>query len=291
MAFNGVKTADRLVKPSYGLFSVAQVANHSGRDNDWLAGFFVETEACSHETTGLPICISTDNSAYDIFNSEDDVAPFFHVVAFSIVERFNCDNSIGYNAIDRRKTVVNQLERVTEFAVEQELWLGTAAQLDGNPITAARWLASADDVTPTAGTGVKPEVAVALVEQEFAENNPGIQATIHITPLIAAALRKSFFFEESGVLRTANGSLVAISRGGVGNVGPASVGSGGSATEHWVYATGPVYVDLGAEDLVTVSSSEIVNPVTNAVSYVAERPAAVYFDGCSWFGAIADATL
>lgn len=287
MAYNGVITADRLVQPSYGLFSVAQIQNHGERDQDWMAGYFVETEACSSTTTGLPICISTDSAEYDIFEGSDE-SPFFHVVAFSIVERFSCANSVGFNAVDRRKTVVNQLKRVSEYAVEQELWLGTAAQLDGNPITASRWLAGADDVTPTPGTGVKPEVAIGLVEQSFAASNPGIQATIHITPLIASTLETGFMSEDEGVLHTANGSLVAISRGGDAEEGPAA---GGSATDHWVYATGPVHVDLGVEDLVTVSASEIVNPVTNAVSYVAERPAAVYFDGCSWFGALADATL
>lgn len=287
MAFNGVVTADRLVEPSYGLFSVARVKNRGARDEHWIGGFYVETVACSTSTEGVPLCAAGEDF-YTIHEATDD-SPFFHVVGFGILEKYQCENSIGINAVDRRATVIEQVKRVSEFAVEDELWSGTAAQLDsGSLIPATRWLSSAVDVTPTPSTAVKPALAIALVEQAFAENNPGIQATIHVTPLIADALRKSYFFEKDGQLKTANGSLVTISRGGGGTEGPAS---GSSTTKHWVYATGPVHVDLGSEELITVSASESVNPKNNSVIFAAERPAAVYFDGCAWYGALADATL
>lgn len=286
MAFNGVIRAPQPDEPSYGLFSVAEVRTHGARDEDWIGGFNVETDVCGYVTRLLPQCIATDDTPIEVHDGDDGSA-WFHVSSFSIVHSFECDNSIGYNAVDRRKTVVNGLNRVTEFSVERELWTGEVAQVDSYSTPADRFLEGATDVTPSGGAA-KPEVAIALVEQAFAEGNPGVQATIHITPLIAASLRKSFFFEEDGKLRTANGSLVSISRGGDGDSGPSS---GGSDTTHWVYATGPVYVELGGEELITTSTSESVNPVTNAVIFVAERPAAVYFDGCSWFGALADATL
>lgn len=286
MAFNGVVTADRLVEPSYGLFSVARVKNRGARDEHWIGGFYVETVACSTSTEGVPLCAAGEDF-YTIHEATDD-SPFFHVVGFGILEKYQCENSIGINAVDRRATVVEQVKRVSEFAVEDELWSGTAAQLDAAGIVpATRWLAAATDVTPTAGTAVKPALAVALVEQNFADNNPGIQATIHVTPLIAAALEKSLTVDADG-LRTVNGSLVTVSRGGGGLEGPAT---GSSPTKHWVYATGPVHVDLGSEELITVSSSESVNPENNSVIFAAERPAAVYFDGCAWYGALADATL
>jgi hypothetical protein len=125
------------------------------------------------------------------------------------------------------------------------------------------------------------------VEQNFANNNPGVQATIHLTPLMAIALR-NWIKEDGGKLYTKAGSLVTINRAVSGTSGPQA---GTAPTEIWIYATGPVHVDLGSDELITVSASEIVNSVTNKVTYAAERPAAVYFDGCSWFGALADATL
>jgi hypothetical protein len=290
MAFNGVTPADKLVSPSYGLFSVATVKERGIGDEHWGNGFFVESAACGGRTEGVPYCASTSTAPYTIFDGSAS-SPYFHVAPFGILEFYECDNSVGHRSAKFRETVVKLLEAVSEFAVERELWLGTAAQLDDNPEPAARWLTEATDVTPVAGTAVKPALAVALVEQAFASANPGVQATIHITPLIASILGAAGYFEEdgnSGRLVTVAGSLVSISRGGDGDEGPAA---GGSATKHWVYATGPVHVDLGAEELVTISLSESVNASTNEVIYAAERPAAVYFDGCSWFGALADATL
>lgn len=286
--YNGVVKGDRLPEPSYGLFSVARVQKRGSSDEHWMDGYFVETDACGGHTQIIPQCTATDDEWIEVIDNSDG-APFIHVVSFGILETFECENSIGFNAVDRRATAVDLLDRVSEFSVERELWLGDNAQTDSSPWPAERWLAGATDVTPTAGTAVKANLALALVEQAFAQANPGVQATIHVTPLIATILDSQGAFEKDGDrLFTPNGSLVAITRGGVGDEGPHS---GGSDTNHWIYATGPVHVDLGSEELITTSASEIVNPVTNKITVVAERPAAVYFDGCAWFGALADATL
>lgn len=293
MAFNGVQTADRLAEPSYGLFSVAEVVNHGARDEHWIGGYYVETNACNAITEIQPLCTNDDPSADTIVGGAGTGDPFFHVAPFAIIERFKCENSIGYNAVDRRATVVDQLKRNTEFAVEAELWHGFNSDGDADMIPAERWLSNTgagsglNNVTVSAG-GSKAIIALAAVEQAFAESHPGIQATIHVTPLIATILNNDLE-EKDGVLYTPAGSKLTISRGGNGLAGP--IGGGSDATTHWIYATGPVHVDLGSEELITVSSGEIVNPETNAVEYVAERPAAVYFDGCGWFAALADATL
>lgn len=284
MVFNGVVTADRLVAPSFGLFSVARVQKRSASNEDWVSGFFVETDACGITAKTFPICAPSEDWNENYTNA--DGSPFFHVAPFNILETWSCDNSIGSKAVDRRATVVRQLENISEYVVEQELWLGTNGQADTSSTPAERWLTGAD-IAPGGNTARKPEVALALVEQAFASNNPGVQATIHVTPLIATLL-DGHFEQDGDRLYTELGSLVAISRGGEGSEGP---GSGGSDTVHWLYATGPVHVDLGSDELITTSMGEIVNPITNQVTYAAERPAAVYFDGCSWYGALADATL
>lgn len=283
MAFNGVVTADSPVAPDYGLFSVARVQNRGSGDEHWVSGYSVETVLCGSSTQTFPVCAPA-NEWVDTFVGGAD--QFFNVVPFAILETWACENSVGYNAVDRRATVVRQLKNSTEYAVERELWIGTNAQTDTNDIPAERWLANAQNVTQ--GGAVRAALALALVEQAFYENNPGVQATIHMTPLVAAVLNGQGLQEENDKIFTFNGSRVAISRGGIGEEGPAA---GGSDTAHWVYATGPVHVDLGSDELITVSASEIVDAKTNKVAYVAERPAAVYFDGCSWFGALADATL
>lgn len=286
MPFNGVVTADTADAPSYGLFSVADVQKRTTSETHWIDGFYVESALCGSKAEAITICAPAEDWSTIFDNTGADV--FYHVTAFTILETYACENSIGINAIDRRLTVRDQLEAITEYAVEQELWLGTSAQLDDSPIPAERWLVGAQDATPTPGTAVKPRLALALVEQAFAAANPGVQATIHVTPLIASILGDGVLTPDGDTLYTTQGSKVAISRGGDGDSGPHS---GGSASKHWIYATGPVHVDLGTDELITSSMSEIVNAVTNKVTYVAERPAAVYFDGCAWFGVLADATL
>lgn len=282
MASNGIVTAERPVAPAYGLFSVARVKNRGERDEHWIEGFTVETDTCGITVNTLPLCASTADWHEAVNNS--DGSRFFHVPSFGILGTWECDNSIGINAVDRRATVVRQLELVTEFAVEQELWSGHLMQGDTDDFAGDRYLTQAERV----GTGAyKAKVALGLVEQAFAANNPGVQATIHITPLVLSIMDHTFD-EKDGHLITENGSLIYVNRGGDPDVGPAS---GGSETKHWIYATGPVYVELGSKELITTSASESVNAKTNQVRYTAERPAAVYFDGCSWYGALADATL
>lgn len=283
MAFNGVVAADRADTPSYGLFSAARVQNRGSGDEHWIGGYNVESDLCGLTVRTLPLCES-EAEWYDLFDSSDS-SRYFHVPGFGILETYGCDNSVGFNARDDRATVIRQLKSITEYAVESELWHGHLAQGDADINPTNRWLVNAERVGT--GAGLKPKVALALVEQAFATNNPGVQATIHMTPLMAAVIEPAF--EQDGdSLITQNGSLVYINRGGDGSEGPAS---GGSDTAHWIYATGPVHVDLGSDELITVSKSDIVNARDNSVLYAAERPAAVYFDGCSWYGALADATL
>lgn len=289
MVFNGVVKAADAVQPTYGLFSVAEVENHGSNNQNWIDGYFVESSLCGFSTQIIPICAPAEDWI-NVFDNSDG-ANFFRVSPFGIFESFECNNSIGINAVDRKATTINQLKTITEFAVERELWLGDNAQSvnddDSDDYNNERYLTNAQDATPTPGTAVKAKLALGLLEQAFAEVNPGVQPTIHVTPLIAVALDE-LLIEDDGKLITKTGAVVAVSRGGLGEEGP---GSGGSATKHWMYATGPVHVDLGGEELITVNNGDIVDAKTNKVRYVAERPAAVYFDGCAWFGVLADATL
>lgn len=284
MVTNGVSQAPETVAPLNGLFSVAEVVNHGSRDEHWIGGYYVESDICGVTVKALPLCTATDTDAIDVFDNSDG-SRFFHTMGFGIIATIECNNSIGFNAVDGRAKVVRKVVDATEYGVEQELWHGNIAQVDADTETTNdRWLANATSVS---SSGVKAKVALGLVEDAFARANPGVRATIHITPLIAAILGNDLD-EDGNKFYTANGSLVTINRGGDGKVGPVA---GGSDTKHWIYATGPVHVDLGSEELITVSAGEVVNASTNAVTYAAERPAAVYFDGCAWFGALADATL
>lgn len=285
MAFNGVVEADSHEGPAYGLFSAATVKETN--EPHWFLGFNVENDDCGYNLDGMPKCHPSNeyNSIFD--NSSGD--RFFYVAPFGILQTLECDNSVGIKSIDRGALAVKQLSNASEYAVEKELWDGLNAQDDDSPNdNPSRWLSAATDVTPTPGTAIKPLVALGLVEQSFANNNPGVRATIHLSPLMAAVLKNSFK-EEDGVLYSkSTGSIVTVNHGSTGQVGPVA---GSSATKHWIYATGPVHVMLGGEELITDSLSSAVDTEDNSTIFTAERPAAVWFEGCGWYGALADSTL
>ena len=104
-----------------------------------------------------------------------------------------------------------------------------------------------------------------------------------MSPLVSSALEDGFSavkdeeFDKTR-LRTAAGNLVSVGAGYDGR-GPGE----GAPTDkfvHWMYATGPVHVVLGSEELITVDATQALDTRTNEMTYAAERPAAVYTDGC-----------
>jgi hypothetical protein len=271
----------------YGLFSAATVTNHSGGSDHWINGVAVETEACAFEAKVIDICGA--NPDIPVFE-QGDAPRYFDGYPFGIVASDSCV-SIGWSVQDRKAKVVRQLELITQKAVELELWNGAYAQTvvpDPNFGDPAMYLSSTAATQITA-TPVEPLVGIALLEQALATCGVGMQGTIHATPLIASMLANKGIEQDDGQLKTGNGNLVVAGAGYDGRAPGATAPP--SEFVHWIYATGPVFVHLGSKELITVTEGQATNTATNEMTYVAERPAMVYWDGCCHFAVPVDVRL
>jgi hypothetical protein len=155
---------------------------------------------------------------------------------------------------------------------------------------------AATDVTggslDTGGAPVKPQVGIALLEQALASCGPGMQGVIHIPANLGATLigPNDEPISDSDPLHTINGNLIAVGNGYDGR-GPGETDPPDDWFRPWVYATGPVFVDLGPGELVTPEWGSAVDPRTNEMSFIAVRPASVYWDGCCHFAVQVDIRL
>ena len=288
MAFNGVFPAAKLTPAPFGLFSVADVKKHTTRDEHWIQRFDQESEACAFDASIIDVCGGEE--PISVFDTNDGMRSF-GVQPFGIVAKDSC-LSVGWNVVDRKARVLRQLDLITPKAVETELWNGLYLQATnetaGIPTTSGMYLSSTDTEVVTTGAQ-KVKIGLAVLEQALASCSSGFQGTIHVSPLIASMIGMEMQ-RDGDQLLTNNGNLVAVGTGYDGR-GPGETTAPSEPFVHWMYATGPVFVHLGSEELITVTEGQAVDPRTNEMVHVAERPASVHWDGCCHFGVQVDVRL
>jgi len=283
MPFSGIIPATKVTANPFGLFSASKVITHGGTDNHWVAGASVETEACAFDAKLIDVCGSM--SDVEIFNSPD-AQRYFDVYPFGILATDTCLTP-GWSVQDRKARVIRQLELVTQKAVETELWNGTYNT--GISPTSGHFLASSAAEKVNGNTAVAPMLGIALLEHALAKCGVGMVGTIHTTPLVASMLGNQQLDVEDGALQTVNGNKV-VSGTGYDGRGPGDAENTDKFV-HWVYAVGPTFVHLGDKELITVTEGQATNPRTNEMTYVAERPALAYWDGCCHFAVKVDVRL
>jgi hypothetical protein len=284
MPFNGVLPAEKLTPAPYGLLSVADVTEHGSRDEHWIGGFSAESEACAFNATLIDIC--GDVNPVTVRDTLD-AQRWINVEPYGIVARDHCLTP-GLSVIDRRARVLRQLDLITPKSVETELWQGLFRRTADGAET-GMYLASTAATTIT-GTAQKVRVGLGLLEQNLANCSSGFQGVIHITPLVAALLGTELDLDKD-TLFTKSGNKVAIGVGYDGRGPGDDTSPAASSVQHWMYATGPVFVHLGTDELVTVNDAQSVDPRTNIATWVAEKPAISYWDGCCHFAVKVDVTL
>lgn len=288
MPNKGVFPAAKLSPAPFGLFSVADVQRHGTRDEHWIEHFSQESESCAFDASLVDVCGA--ETPIQIFDSSD-ARRWIDVHPFGIIAKDEC-LSIGWSVQDREARVKRQLELITEKAVETELWNGLYLQAwntsEGVTTNTGMYLSSTSSTTLNGGTAVKPKIGLALLEQALAECSTGFQGTIHMSPLLAATLGVELKLEDDHLI-TSTGNKVVIGAGYDGR-GPGASAPTNDFT-HWIYATGPMFVHLGTNELITVSVDQAINPSTNEMTYVAERPASVHWDGCCHFAVQVDIRL
>jgi len=284
MAFKGVFPAAKLTPAPFGLLSVADVTRHSGADEHWVKQFDQESEACAFDAAIIDVCGAVE--PVQVFDTEDDDLRWIQVNPFGIIAADRC-LTVGWSAQDRKARVLRQLELITPKALETELWSGVyRRELEG---AETGMYLSSTAATTVEGNAQKPKVGLALLEQALAECSTGFQGVIHLPPLVGTMIGMDMQ-RDGDQLTSANGNSIVIGTG-YDRRGPGDDSAPTSKTQSWIYATGPVFVHLGADELVTVTPDQAVDPKTNESTWVAERPASVHWDGCCHFAVKVDVGL
>lgn len=277
MAFRGYFSPPELTPASCGLLSVAHVENHTGREYDerWIRGFDYE-----FDTLPTVRLLTTDDDVvangtlYDGTQSDRYLSydPFF-------VEVEDFRSTFDVLGEDRFKRVKKQLEAATQKAVENELWDGKAATAATNSNI---FLSKTGEPSLAASGAFNPVIALMYLEEAISDSPTGENAMIHMTRDVASYLGSYILHKESEErgphLITRLGTQVVIGSGYSGNGPVGDANAAASATNKWMYATGPVQVHLGKIEVVNDNLSQAADVSINDMRIKAYRPAAVYFD-------------
>lgn len=263
MAFdNGVFSAPELNPNHAGLFSIIKPETYSATPSEerWVRGYAQEFIA---QPTAVVIYDDTDTTSDTLYLSSTkpvryiDVKPFF-------IEVEDTDSTFGLVYEDRFQRVTDQLEAVTQKAVERELHDGRVSlgQGLGNPVLAD------GPVALYGTTGLSPERALAVLEHAGREASPtGEQPYIHMSADVASLLKTALQFDKKqDMIVTRLGSPVIIGAGYTGNNPIASAATASVSSNVVTINTSiPHYMTTGDLVFVNISSDNIsVNGVYSA---------------------------
>ena len=279
MPFNGVFPASELIPSPCGILSVADVMKHTARETDerWVRKFSKEYRSLPSYVRLLTVNDETVTNGTLTDNQTDTT--YLDYVPFNI-EVEDLSSTFGLLGQDRFEIVKAQLEAVTSKALEFEFWAGQAALAEA---TGNMYLSKASAATiPVAGAR-KPENALMILEQAIAESPTGQNGVIHMTRDVASILGSRLIYkkgekENSGRAMTRLGTDVVIGSGYTGNGPIGNANAAASATNKWIYATGPVEVHLGKIEVVNENLAQGADVTINNMRIKAFRPAAVYAD-------------
>jgi hypothetical protein len=145
------------------------------------------------------------------------------------------------------------------------------------------YLSKASAATIPVSGAKKPENALMILEQAISNSPTGQNGVIHMTRDVASILGSRLVYkkgetENSGRAMTRLGTDVIIGSGYTGNGPIGDTNAAASATNKWMYATGPVEVHLGKIEVVNENLAQGADVTINNMRIKAFRPAAVYAD-------------
>ena len=279
MAFRGVFEAPMTMGSNFGLLDCVKPETNLD-ENQWVRGFSQYWNSGIYSAKNWD---DTDTTSYTIASDATpdrylEVKPFF-------VEVEDYRSTLGLLGIDHIERIKNQLECITQKALEEELWDGTVRLGESH---SNRALVDPAATILNSGTALSARRALALLEQSIGESSAcGIQGVIHMTRDVAALAAGSNLIypsveSDDTFLRTVGGTPVIIGSGysGAGPTDAAGDSETPTATNKWMYATGDVRVILGNIDVVNdnLAQGYDVSGNANNMRLKAIRPAAVYFD-------------
>jgi len=283
MAFRGIYEAPELRPTPCGILSVARVMTHTSRQYDerWVRGFAYEFD--SYSTIRL-LSINDDViSGGELYDAEGD-PNYLDYIPF-LIESDITQSAFGLTGEDRFATALKQLEAATQKALEVELWDGLVAQGDSN---ANSYLTKTGGATIAAVGAYSASDALFHLEQALSDSPYGGNGVIHMTRDVASILGSKLIYipateNKAGRVMTRLGTDVVVGSGYSGNGPIGNANATASATNRWMFATGPVDVHLGKAEVVNESISQGIGYSQNDSVIKAVRSAAVYFDPSSHY--------
>jgi hypothetical protein len=281
MAFRGIYPPKELKPAPCGILSVADVMTHTSSDYDerWVRGFSFEFD--SQPT--LTILDEVGASAETLFDSDGSKRYLEYIPFFIEVEDF--DSTFSIVGEDRFARVKKQLEASTQKALEKELWDGSASLAYENDNLYLTKLSAT--TIPVAGAHTADK-ALFHLEQALSSSPTGANGVIHMTRDVASILGSRLIYVskgdgEKGKAITRLGTEVIIGSGYSGNGPIGNANATASATNRWMFATGPVDVHLGKVEVINQNLGQGIDASINDMRIKAMRPAAVYFDPSSHY--------
>ena len=279
MAFRGIYPAPDLTHAPCGLLSVARVMTHGAAEYDerWVRGF-------SYEFYSQPeVELFTVNDAVVTGGvSGTSSLPRFKEYDPFFIQVTDTRSAFGLNGEDRFEIAKKQLEAATQKAVELELWEGVAslAETNGND-----FLRESGAATVVNSGALAPATALMLLEQAISSSPAGSNGVIHMTRDVASILGSRLIYSpadggKTGKAMTRLGTEVVIGSGytGAGRISDSNTTA--SASNKWMFATGPIDVHLSKPEVVNENLGQGFTATTNTndLTVKAVRAAAVYFD-------------
>lgn len=278
-----VPTAGLEIAP-YGILSLATTTyNHN--DSFWTSGITYENMDAGVVVYNGSIKESTQIDSVKVVDNTDSTEHFKTYYPFDVSGSVKV-STFGTNPDDVKASAVRALEIVFQKAVEIEFWNGDIAKLLESD-NDNRYLASAQsvDITPTAGTGVKPHYGLGLLEEALGNSSVGSKGVIHAPRVLGSALKLP---NEGNVLKTYLGNSV-VSGVGYSRRGPNGQDAG--AGKAWMYATGPVSVRIGPTIVTPDNLNQAVNTRINEIEYFVDGSAAVTWSTTDVYAVLVDLTL
>ena len=279
MAFRGIYPAPDLTPAPCGLLSVARVMTHGGAEYDerWVRGFSYEFDSQPEVEvfTVNDATVTGGVSGTSTLPQFKEYDPFF-------IQVTDTRSTLGLTGEDRFKLAIKQLEVASQKALELELWEGVAALAETNGNDFLREAATATVVNTGA---LAPATALMLLEQAISSSPAGTNGVIHMTRDVASILGSRLIYSpadggKTGKAMTRLGTEVVIGSGytGAGRISDSNTTA--SASNKWMFATGPIDVHLSKPEVVNENLGQglTVSTNTNTLTVKAVRAAAVYFD-------------
>ena len=280
MAFRGIYPAPDLVHAPCGLLSVARVMTHTTANYDerWVRGFSYEFDSQPEVQLFTVNDVDTGNAG----KSGTSSLPQFKEYDPFFIQVTDTRSYFGINGEDRFAIARKQLEAATQKAVELELWEGLASigETNGND-----FLREASAASVVNSGALAPATALMLLEQAISSSPAGTNGVIHMTRDVASILGSRLIYSpadggKTGKAMTRLGTEVVIGSGYTGAGRLSDANTTASASNKWMFATGPVDVHLSKIEIVNenLGQGATVSTNTNDLTVKAVRAAAVYFD-------------